>query len=154
MFPRTTSLAKLTQQPSLQRQRGSMLVLALFIIIVLAMMGATMVKLVMATSQSALTDNFGINAKNTAQVGLEMLGMQTFPLNTPIQVCATTITSPSSMQNIPGLQNCSYTASCTTSDVVKNGVDHYFYRFSSTGTCVIGEQIVSRTLSVEALQTR
>ena len=154
MFRKLSTSPKLAQQPSLPKQEGSMLVLALFIIIVLAMMGATMVKLVMTTSESALTDNFGLNAKNTAQVGLEMLGMQTFPLNTPIQACNTTINSPSSMQNIPGLQNCSYTASCTTSDVIKNGVAHYFYRFSSTGTCEIGEQIVSRTLSVEALQTR
>ena len=78
---------------SLQRQQGSMLVIALFVIIVLAMLGATMSKMVIASNMSVVTDLTGLRAKHAANAGLEVLGGMAFPLDTPIQTCNSTINS-------------------------------------------------------------
>ncbi len=139
---------------SLQRQQGSMLVIALFVIIVLAMLGATMSKMVIASNMSVVTDLTGLRAKHAANAGLEVLGGMAFPLDTPIQTCNSTINSNADFSAITGFGNCTYTASCNSISVTKNGNQHYFYRFTSEGACQVGDSIVSRTLSVEALQQR
>jgi MSHA biogenesis protein MshP len=139
---------------SLHKQQGSMLVMSLFIIIVLAMLGATMAQITMASNRAVITDMSGLHARNAAQVGLELLGQQSFPLNNPIAVCATTVSQPAGFTNIPGFGNCRFTASCTTESIWKGPQEHYYYRFSSTGECDVGNTIVSRTLSVDALESR
>ena len=49
---------------SLTHQQGSMLVIALFVIIVLAMLGATMSKMVIASNVTLVTDLTGLRAKH------------------------------------------------------------------------------------------
>lgn len=135
-----------------RKQTGSMLVISLFVIIVLAMLGATMSKMVIGANVNFVTDLTGFRAHNAAQAGLEVLGSASFPLDSPIQQCNSTTNSNASFSNIPGFGNCSFTATCSTISVPKNGVAHYFYRFTSVGSCQVGDSFVSRTLSVEALQ--
>ncbi len=142
----------LCARPTPKQQTGSMLVISLFVIIVLAMLGATMSKMVIASNVTVVTDLTGLRAKNAAHSGLEVLGSMAFPLDSPIQACNTTITSNANFSNITGFGNCQYSASCSTININKNGNAHFFYRFTSVGSCQVGDSIVSRNLSVEALQ--
>lgn len=157
MYPKKSTrplsrLGRLSGTSSPKQQTGSMLVISLFVIIVLAMLGATMSKMVIASNVTVVTDLTGLRAKNAAHTGLEVLGSMAFPLDSPIQACNTTVTSNANFNNITGFGNCQYTASCSTINVSKNGNAHFFYRFTSTGFCQVGDSIVSRNLSVEALQ--
>ena len=124
---------------SLTHQQGSMLVIALFVIIVLAMLGATMSKMVIASNVTLVTDLTGLRAKHAAQTGLEVLGSQSFPLDNSIQTCNTTVNSNAAFTGIIGFSNCAYTAACNTISITKSGIEHYFYRFTSVGTCGRGK---------------
>ena len=139
---------------SLNQQQGSMLVISLFVIIVLAMLGATMSKMVIASNVTLVTDLTGLRAKHAAQTGLEVLGSQSFPLDNSIQACNTRVNSNGAFTGIIGFSNCGYTAACKTISITKSETEHYFYRFTSVGTCQVGDDIVSRTLSVDAMQAR
>lgn len=139
------------------RQKGSMLVIALFVIIVLALLGVTMTRMISASSQSTIVEVSGLRALSAAQSGAQLLLQQTFPLNAPINNCNTTLASATdfpSFTSIDGLRNCDFIASCTTSDVVKEGETHNYYRFSSIGQCSVGDIIVSRQVSLDAMQVQ
>ncbi|MDM7859135.1 type II secretory pathway protein [Alteromonas sp. ASW11-36] len=129
-----------------------MLIISLFVILVLALLGIAMTRMLAATSQATVIEVSGLRALTAAQTGAQVLLQQTFPLNSPIQVCSTTITSPASFSNIEGLAGCSYIATCTTESVDKNGVANNYYRFSSIGQCIVGEVVVSRQVSLDAMQ--
>ena len=129
-----------------------MLVISLFVILVLALLGIAMTRMLAATSQATVVEVSGLRALTAAQTGAQVLLQQTFPLNAPIQACNTTINSPASFSNIEGVVGCSYSATCTTEPVNKNGVVNNYYRFSSSGQCVVGEIVVSRQVSLDAMQ--
>lgn len=134
------------------RQSGSMLVMALFVMIVLSLLGLTLLSVISSTSQSVVYDVLGTRAYAAAQSGVQQVVASAFPLNSGPAPCNTTITSPAGYTNINGLENCSYTARCSTTTIQKDGMPHYFYRFESTGLCQAGEVWVSRSVSTSALQ--
>ncbi|MBT0586879.1 pilus assembly PilX family protein [Alteromonas oceanisediminis] len=137
-----------------RRQRGSMLIISLFVIIVLALLGATMVRMISSSSQATIVELSGLRAITAAQSGVQVLLAQSFPLNSPINACSTTITSPASFSNVEGFRNCGYTASCSTVPVTKQGEVHNYYRFTSIGQCAVGDIIVSRQVSLDAMQVQ
>jgi MSHA biogenesis protein MshP len=137
------------------KQRGSMLVIALFVIVVLALLGATMTRMITASSQSTIVELSGLRALTAAQTGAQLLLQQTFPLNAPINACNTTISSTASFSgysSIQGVQSCAFEASCTTSEVEKAGETNNYYRFSSTGQCTVGDIVVTRQVLLDAMQ--
>jgi len=142
---------------SFRKQTGSMLVIALFVIIVLALLGVTMTRMISASSQSTIIEVSGLRALTAAQSGAQLLLQQTFPLNAPINSCDTTLSSVTSFpafSTIRGLQDCDFIASCSTSDVIKEGETHNYYRFSSIGQCSVGDIIVTRQVSLDAMQVQ
>jgi len=116
------------------RERGSMLVMALFVLIVLAL------------------EVYGLRAQLAAQAGLEVLIAQSFPVGTSAQVCNINTSSSSSFSQIAGFRNCRFDAQCASSQIDFEGQTHRYYRFASTGYCEIGEGVVSRTVYVDAMQ--
>ena len=62
-----------------KRQRGSMLVMTLFIIIILAFLGITMVNLLSSSNQSVVYEVLGARAKMAAQSGVQRLLSTAFP---------------------------------------------------------------------------
>lgn len=131
-----------------------MLVLALFVILVLTMLGGAIVQLLLSSSQSVITEVYGARAKHAADAGIQQLARSAFVLNSAPQQCNQTLASPSSFQQIPGWQNCQYQARCVTTEISDGDDDYYYYQFTSAGTCVIDANIVQRKISVEALQQR
>jgi MSHA biogenesis protein MshP len=133
-------------------QSGSMIVMALFAIIVLALLAGTLVSMISSSSNSVLYEVYGVRAKNAAQAGIEELAMTSFPLNIGPQQCNQVIVNAGSFSTIPGFESCQFSARCSTNDISFNGANYRHYRFNSTGTCGSNEFVVSRTLSLDAMQ--
>lgn len=136
----------------MKTQQGSMLVIALFVIVVLAGLGITMTRMLSASSQTVVVNVAGVRALAAAQAGAEVLLQQTFPLNAAANSCSTTVNSPSSFSQVAGMAGCQFIARCTTESVDLAGVPNNYYRFSSVGQCDVGGVIVSRQVSLDAMQ--
>jgi MSHA biogenesis protein MshP len=136
----------------IKKQHGSMLVMALFVLIVLALLAGTMITIISGSSKTVVHEVYGLRAQHAAQAGLEALVAQSFPVDANTQVCNITATSSATFSNISGFRNCRFDAQCSSSEINFDGQSHRYYRFASTGYCEIGEGIVSRTLFVDAMQ--
>ena len=142
MFPSRPSMHSGT------KQTGSMLVIAIFVMVIMALLGFAMVRLLSGTVDAGVQQVFGLRALNAAQSGLEAKMAQVFPLNngghdetqcegTPIEHDFT----------VEGLQDCSVSASCV---IGYQDAQVSYYRFVSTGQCQAEDFITSRTVSVDA----
>ena len=134
-----------TTPPCFKSQRGSMLITALFVIVVMSLLGLTMTRLLSASSDSVTHEVFGIRAMNAAQSALQRKISDAFPLDGGAAVCGNTLNM--SFANIPGLENCAASASCTQQPY--EGGTMVYYRFSSTGTCTVSDVVTSRTVAVD-----
>ena len=144
-------------QKSRRQQRGSMLVIALFVIVVLALLGITMTRMISASSQSTIVEVSGLRALTAARSGAQLLLQQSFPLNAPINRCDRSISSAvdfPEFSSISGLNSCTFVAACSTTEVIKRGEIHNYYRFSSTGQCNVGDIVVSRQVALDAMQIK
>lgn len=137
-----------TSIPQCKKQQGSMLVIALFVIIIMALLGLTMVRLLSASADAVIHEVYGVRALNAAQSSLEISIRQAFPAT---QDGASVCTSSSYTFNaIPGLQNCTASATCTLITGFEDETIEY-YRFQSTGFCSAGKVTASRTVAVDAI---
>ncbi|MCY7295264.1 hypothetical protein [Alteromonas sp. a30] len=137
--------ASVTSAPS--NQRGSMLFISVFVIVVLGMLGMTLTNILSTSEDSVVYESLGLRALNAARSGLDIKIADAFPLlSTDSEQCDS---GPSnvSFNNIAGLEGCSYTAICQSDNSI-NGIN--YFRFSSTGVCVISDVVVSRTVAVDA----
>ena len=62
-------------------QRGSMLVIALFVIIVMALLGLTLSRLLSSSSDAIIHEVYGQRALNAARAGVEEQIALAFPIN-------------------------------------------------------------------------
>ena len=131
-----------------------MLVMTLFVIIILAFLGLTMVNLLSSSHQAVVYEVLGARAKMAAQSGIQRLLGTTFPLSSNIATCSTTVTSNSAFSTGEGLENCSYQATCTTTEVVKQNINYNYYRFESVGVCQANDIWASRTFELDAFEER
>lgn len=144
--------SRVRQGAKVSKQQGSMIVMALFAIVVLALLAGTLVNMISASSNSVLFEVYGVRAKNAAKAGIQEVAMASFPLGTGPQLCNQTISSAANFSTITGLESCQFTARCTTTDINFNGDDYRHYRFTSAGSCGFDGVVVSRSLSVDAMQ--
>ncbi|WJG09714.1 type II secretory pathway protein [Aliiglaciecola sp. LCG003] len=133
---------------SLQKQSGSMLVIALFVIVVMAVLGITMIRLLSSSADAMIHEVYGVRAMQAAQSSLELTIKNAFPLTqdgTPI--CRTTTKV---FQNVKGLEKCITIASCTkVSGFIDSDVEQY--NFKSLGVCTAGKVTASRTVAVDGI---
>jgi MSHA biogenesis protein MshP len=132
------------------KQKGSMLVIAVFVIIVFSLLGLTLTKLLASSSDAIIHEVYGQRALNAARTGVEQTISAAFPLS-GFPSCNPASASVNFNANIKGLENCSYLAGCEAITVT-DGATYTYYRFESTGSCLVGEIVVSRRISVDALQ--
>ncbi len=133
-------------------QSGSALIVAVFVIVALGLLVATLSRLVVSSSDSVVTEVLGARAYQAAQTGLNIAMMEVFPLNEPsadaVDDC-NDVVLPSPIQfsatDDPGLAQCSVTVQCLETSF--RG-DTYF-ELSATGNCDGGNSKASRTVSVE-----
>lgn len=133
-------------------QSGSALVVAIFVIIVLGLLVATLSRLTLTSSDAVVTEVLGARAHNAAQTGLNIAMLEVFPLDQPsfdaISDCdQLTLPNPITFSTAqdPGLAQCTVTIQC--SDVSFRG--DVFFQVQANGKCNAGEAQASRSLSVE-----
>jgi MSHA biogenesis protein MshP len=137
------------QTPS--KQQGSMLVIALFVIIVMALLGLTLSRLLSSSSDAIIHEVYGQRALNAARAGVEEQIALAFPIN-GAPSCNSSSGPNMVFSAIPGLENCEVSAQCSELIVVDDAITLTYYKFISTGTCTAGDIITSRTVQVDGLQ--
>jgi len=150
-----------TKKHSIKTQQGSALVIAVFIIVVMTVLGLALVRMLGASSESVAYEVIGTRAYATAQTGAQWAGREIFPLGTGTALhCDGRIVSESSSSsttqilNPPsGINKAGGLAGCEISqlkcdDLKYDGVA--YFTISSTGQCQVGGVITSRTIVIEA----
>jgi len=142
----------LSQRPagklSINRQQGSALVIAVFLIIVTSLLAAGLIKMLSSTADSVAYEVIGTRAFQAAQTGAQLKLAQIFPLGTAPVTCAVAdLNAVPDISAIDGLKGCEITLTCN-SDVIVDGVT--YYRVTSTGSCTVADVITSRTIEVGA----
>nr|WP_042037964.1 MSHA biogenesis protein MshP [Aeromonas popoffii] len=145
---------------SVGRMRGSALMIALFVIVVMALLAAAMGRFLTDSSEKNTVEVRSVRALLAAQSGLEVALYRLFPNRTladplPAGVCLATSTV--SFAGNPGLVDCQAVVRCVALPVTDNGLVSTGYRLESVGTCGASnidsanpDFAVSRTLTVEA----
>jgi MSHA biogenesis protein MshP len=149
---------------NIAKQQGSSLVLALFVIIILTLLGSVLMRMISTSSETVSQEVLGARAYLAANSAMQAELQLLFPLNT-IGVCNATNVAPYDFQtvlgdDIPGLYNCEAFTTCDNyySDTEDPLAVVQYYRLTSTGKCGSGvmgansKAIVksSRTIQVEA----
>lgn len=142
------------------RMRGSALMIALFVIVVMALLAAAMGRFLVDSGEKNTVEVRSVRALLAAQSGLEVALYRLFPKRTlaqPIPPAVCLASSPLSFAGNPGLTNCQAVVRCATVPVTYNGAVTNGYRLESVGTCGSSDLnsanpdfAVSRTLMVEA----
>jgi len=134
-------------------QRGSALVLALFIIVVTTLLGAALVRMISANSETIAYEVIGTRAYQAAQAGAQRKLSELFPLNTntpPIPPTAGSClgSTPYNFSMIEGLENCQASnVDCVEGPTVD---EITYYTITSTGQCNFAGVFTSRTIEIKA----
>lgn len=146
---------------SASSQKGSALVIAVFISVVILLLVVALSKLLIASSEGVSYEVQGTRSFFAAQSGIEYALIELFPL------ASATVTSscPGSLQNgeLPdlmlepsinfnteGLRNCSVHISCQVRLSGVNEISHFW--LTSTGRCGADGVQTSRTIQMEVWQ--
>jgi MSHA biogenesis protein MshP len=129
------------------KQKGSAIVIAIFVIVVMALLGAGLVKILSSSVESVAYEVIGTRAYAAAQTGAQWQLLEIFPHDTNSRTaCQGTIVEPD-FSNVQGLENCEAAVICND-DGEFDGTTYYI--ITSTGQCSIGGVITSRTVKIEA----
>ncbi len=139
--------------PCFEKQRGSALIMTLFIIIVLILLGGALMRVLSTSSEAIAQEVIGTRAYMAANSAMQADLQKLFPLN-PLNggtsQCNENIGGIFNydFSTIKGLYHCKAKTSCKQYAV--HPIDGtLFYRLTSTGKC--GSSVVSsRTIQVEA----
>ena len=122
-----------------------MIVIALFIIVVMSLLGIAMTQVLSASSDAVIHEVHGVRALNAAQSGVQAKVAQAFPLS-GVGSCDDTLDLD--LSSVPGLENCTVRATCSLTPF--DGGNINYYRFNSVGTCAAGDIVASREVAVDA----
>ena len=139
---------------SLSRQQGSALMLALFVIIVVILLGSALVKVLSTSSETLAQEVIGTRALMAANSGMQAHLQKTFPLN--LAAACPADDEYESFSGVAGLYHCNASVSCELYAPDVESVN--YFRLTSTGECgssAIAEGSTgivrsSRTIQVEA----
>lgn len=155
---RKTTFNKL---PTATKQRGSSLVIAVFIIVVFAILSLSITQTISSSTDQNVNEILGTRSLLAADTATELVLTQIFPLNNAPYSC---IAKQQLYFATAGLENCNAVVSCQEVSIGNND----YFEIVSTGVCkaaLVGnsgapasadeicsalETCVSRTLEVEA----
>lgn len=153
MFLNRIRLSKTTQLQAYankRKQQGSALVIAIFIIIVMTLLGTALVRMLSTEAESVAYEVIGTRAFLAAQSGMQWQLQQVFPLNSSATDCPVAFSTKdftNSGVDGKGLKNCRAELSCE-SFIHTDGVR--YYQLESTGICSVAEVVTSRKIAVDA----
>lgn len=131
--------------PEQNKQRGSALVVAVFIIVVMLALVLSLARLLTSSSEAIVYEVQGPRALFAAQSGLELALPKLFPLGAAAATaCPTNISNPVSFSDA-ALNGCSVTVSCSAYPPAQPEV----FRLSSRSECIANEFTTSRSVQVE-----
>lgn len=155
MYPNPYQALLLTRKSS---QQGSMLVIALFVIIVFALLGLTMTRLLSSSSETIVYEVLGQRALNAARAGIECAVANRFDaldadeLDKQDTSCAYPVYKEFS--GVVGLENCEYRVAPATPKTITDGGKNFTYlAFTSRGQCRAGKINVTRYVYVDAMES-
>lgn len=133
------------------KQRGSSLVIALFIMVVMSVLGAALINVIINNEEDYAYEVIGTRALHAAQTGAQWRLQQIFPLrnapNVDINISlAACVNGTLNLANINGLNQC--TADVTCSTIMHENVDYITVR--SVGACNLNGESASRVIEVQA----
>ncbi len=138
----------------MNRQQGSMLVIALFIIVVISLLAASLSRILSSTADSVANEVYSSKAYYAAESGMEFGIYQVLRKNLKCVDFHNLKDDPSfeptkidfDISREVGLENCSVTISCQTIPV--DATTKQFY-LKSTGTCDGGKIIAQHLVEAE-----
>ena len=124
-----------------RRQRGNMLVMAMFAMVVLSLVGITMATLMTSSERTIVNEVLGERAEQASRAGLEILVHAAWPVNdSMVYTCGNpstlTITQFGSLE---GMEGCSVVTRCDSRIVNFSGGRDIHYEIKSTATCAAGD---------------
>jgi len=135
------------------KQRGSMLVMALFVIVVLSLLGLAVVQVLSDSNKSTVYEVYGARAFNAANSGADHALADIFgpsvsgpTLGRCAAVNSKTYTLPKTA--ISGFSGCELVIECSEFTVNETGFTHY--RVQSEARCNAGDFKTVRMVAVEA----
>lgn len=142
MYPKHPQALSLTNKSA---QQGSMLVIALFVIIVLGLLGLTLTRLLSSTSETIIHEVLGQRAINSAKSGIECAVAAKFGAG-----CSNPVEKD--LSSIAGLENCRYSVAETSPKAITDGSRTFTYlTYTGTGQCRAGKINVTRVVYVDAM---
>jgi len=131
------------------KQSGSALVIAIFIIVVMTLLGSVLVRMVSSNAETIAYEVIGTRAFQAAQAGAQRKMSELFPLLPNDGVCVDNIT-PYDFSAIKGLENCkTEIVTCRqVPDTPVNGIS--YYTITSTGQCSVAGIFTSRKVEMQA----
>mgnify|MGYP006166706671 CR=1 FL=1 len=128
-----------------QKQRGSALVIAVFVIVVMLALAVGLSRLLISSSETVVYEVQGTRALFAAQSGLELALPKLFPLGAAAATaCPANISNPVNFSDA-ALNGCSVTVSCSAYPPAQPEV----FRLSSRSECIANEFTTSRSVQVE-----
>ncbi|GHF82871.1 pilus assembly PilX N-terminal domain-containing protein [Thalassotalea marina] len=128
------------------KHRGSSLVIAIFIIIVLSLLGVALVRMNSTSAQSVVYEVVGTRAFQAAQSGMQLHLQKLFPLSGSGSAECRDNLPVISFNHINGLEGCQAAITCL------NKTDYYLV--TSQGSCTVGARPwriqVAREIEVQA----
>ena len=133
----------------MKKQSGSAIILAIFIIIIIALLGASLVSLQRDNAKGTNYDVYAARAYMAAYSASELALLELFPLGDPASQpsCADVKTNPALPSGNVGFHGCSVEVSCTLP--ISGGVATR-YQIVSTAVCQTNEINARRQITVEA----
>jgi MSHA biogenesis protein MshP len=137
-------------------QQGSALMLALFIIIVLTLLGSALMKVLSTSSETIAQEVIGTRALMAAKSAMQAELQTLFPLSVVVGVAGTCNVTNSynfstAGKNIDGLYHCTATTSCSLYFTDAESIN--YYRLTSTGKCGSGTMAANSTAVVVSSRT-
>jgi len=130
-----------------------MLVIALFVIIVLAFLGAAMVQINSDSSRSVIYEVYGARALHTANSGAERMLNGTFGPNITTNACESAPINYA-LPDTAAFSGCELTVICAKIDITEADYSFTHFRIKSTATCSAGDMITKRSVEVEARERK
>jgi MSHA biogenesis protein MshP len=132
-------------------RKGSSLVIAIFVIVVMSLLGAALVKMMDSSQENLAFEVLGTRAYNAAQTGVQWQLAQLFPVglnSSAVNTCAGVSHEPPIISNIVGLNACKIVNPIKCDDFTHEGIR--YYTITSVGQCSIDGEVTSRVIQVEA----
>lgn len=149
------------QPTSLAKQAGSSLIVAVFLVVVFAILSLGITQTISSSNDQSINEILGTRALLAADSGNEFVLQQLFPINSNVSNCQA---SQQLYFNVDGLLHCNVVMQCSEETILNSS----YFQVVSTGvckaglqgsnsnklildaTCLANEVCVSRTIEVEA----